>query len=510
MLNRFLRPFVELAASPRGLWYVIGVFAVESTAYFGILLLMTSFFSRDLHWTDTHAGFMVSMFTMLVTLFMLGVGSFAESLGLRRAIVIALLLITVGRAVYCLLPGLSGQATVVGAAVLSLLVVAAGEGILQPACYSGVKQFTDEKTSSMGYAMIYALMNLGIVVIGALSVWVRPGVQAILDRPQAARPTGSFLACLASFSGSGVQAVNWVCCGITGLTLVGFMMVMTRKVNSQRLRPEVAPAPAAGPQLTLIDVCTANEPRPTNGRPEYRAKRLTGRVIFQANINKTRLWSYFAEGPFGNTRFLFFIFMLLPVRTLFAHQWLTMPEYILRSYPKEVSNWMEVLVNWINPLIIFVGVPLCTVLTRRFHVYTTMIVGSAVSAAPTFLLCFGPNLSLLLTYFVVFSIGEAIWSARFLEYASELAPPGRVSQYMGLAQVPWLLAKGTTGLYSGYLLATYCPPNTPVAQLHTSTLWLVYGTIAIISPIGLWLARGWVERGLHPNNTAGSPDGLAD
>ena len=37
---------------------------------------------------------------------------------------------------------------------------------------------------------------------------------------------------------------------------------------------------------SIIDVCTANEPRPTNGRPEYRAKRLTGRVIFQASINR--------------------------------------------------------------------------------------------------------------------------------------------------------------------------------------------------------------------------------
>ena len=37
--------------------------------------------------------------------------------------------------------------------------------------------------------------------------------------------------------------------------------------------------------MDFNDVCTANEPRPTNGRPEYRAKRLTGRVIFQANIN---------------------------------------------------------------------------------------------------------------------------------------------------------------------------------------------------------------------------------
>ena len=207
----------------------------------------------------------------------------------------------------------------------------------------------------------------------------------------------------------------------TGLTLLGSPLLMTRKTEGARLRPDVAPAAPAGPKPALA----------------------------------ARLWSYLAEGPFGNTRFLFFIFMLLPVRTLFAHQWLTMPEYILRSYPKVVGDKMEWMVNWINPLIIFVGVPLATVLTRRVPVYKMMVVGSLVSAAPTFLLCFGPDLKLLLSYFVLFSIGEALWSARFLEYASELAPPGRVSQYMGLAQIPWLLAKGTTGLYSGYMLATF-------------------------------------------------------
>ena len=191
--------------------------------------------------------------------------------------------------------------------------------------------------------------------------------------------------------------------------------------------------------------------------------------------------------------------MLLPVRTLFAHQWLTMPEYILRSYPKEVGDRMEWLVNWINPGIIFIGVPLLTALTRRKNVYTMMIVGSLVSAAPTFLLCFGPDLKMLILYFVIFSIGEALWSARFLEYASELAPPGRVAQYMGLANIPWLLAKGTTGFYSGILLASYCPPNTPPAeQLHTGMLWFIYGYIAMSTPLGLWLARKWVMSGLRP------------
>ena len=45
----------------------------------------------------------------------------------------------------------------------------------------------------MGYAAIYALMNLGIVVIGALSAWVRPGVQRILDHAEVALPANPLL-----------------------------------------------------------------------------------------------------------------------------------------------------------------------------------------------------------------------------------------------------------------------------------------------------------------------------
>jgi len=209
-----------------------------------------------------------------------------------------------------------------------------------------------------------------------------------------------------------------------------------------------------------------------------------------------RLKDFFAGGPFSNPRFIFFIFMLLPVRTLFAHQWLTFPPYILRAYEKSVADHMEQLVFWINAGIIFFGVPIATALTRHINVYKMMIIGTLVSAVPTFLLCAGPNVYLLISYFVIFSVGEALWSARFLQYAAELAPPGRVAQYMGLANIPWLLAKGTTGLYSGLLLAKFCPDNVSRNEMHTGTMWLIYGCIAITSPIGLWLARKWVMAGL--------------
>ena len=116
---------------------------------------------------------------------------------------------------------------------------------------------------------------------------------------------------------------------------------------------------------------------------------------------------------------------------------------------------MEWIVNWINPGIIFFGVPLITALTRRASVYTLMIVGSAVSALPTFLLAFGPHTPLLIVYLFLFSIGEALWSPRFLQYAAELAR-GQARPIHGLANVPWIMAKSTTGLYSGYFLGRYC------------------------------------------------------
>lgn len=467
----FLRAVLDLRHLPRAFWFMVGVFSVDAMAYFGILTLMGTYLSLDLGWGDTWATMSASVFTLLVTAFMLGAGSYAEGFGLRRAIIGALLLCIVGRVFYCLAPGMSA---VVGVFVVlgALLVTALGEAVIQPVCYSGVKQYSDERTSTMGYGLIYALMNLGIVLAGTLSAWVRPEVQGILDGRKAGQtPPVSVLTWLADHTRSGIQAVNWISVGITVFTLLGFMLLMTRRAAAAKIRPD---------------------------RVEER-RRTETRTL------RERFISYFAEGPFANLRFIVFIFLLLPVQTLWAHQWLTMPAYILRAYPKEVGDHMEWIVNWINPGIVVIGVPLFTALTRRVNVYTMILLGTLVQAAPTFLLTFTPQLSLLITYMVIFSIGETLWGARFLEYAAELAPEGRVAQYMGLANVPWLLAKGTTGLYAGWLLGKYCPTNTPPELLHTQTLWLIYTFVALITPIGLILVRKWVMAGLRTTPAAAAP-----
>ncbi len=206
-----------------------------------------------------------------------------------------------------------------------------------------------------------------------------------------------------------------------------------------------------------------------------------------ASGEKASLWSHALFNP----RFLFFIFILLGVRTLFAHQFLTMPDYIMRAYPEAVQKKLEWIEN-INALIVLFFTPTIAALTRKVNVVKMMILGTLVSAAATFLLVPGPNLYALLGYCVIFSIGESMWSSRFLEYVANAAPPDKVGVYMGFAQIPWFLAKFTTGFYSGAMLKWLCPATGPK---NTQLLWLVYALVGMSSPIGLFLARGWLQRG---------------
>ena len=61
--------------------------------------------------------------------------------------------------------------------------------------------------------------------------------------------------------------------------------------------------------------------------------------------------------------------------------------------------------------------------------------------------------------------------------------------YMGIGQFPLFLTKVITSFYSGWFLMKYCPANVTPEQMNTEAMWFIYGLVAIISPIALWLSR---------------------
>jgi POT family proton-dependent oligopeptide transporter len=51
-------------------------------------------------------------------------------------------------------------------------------------------------------------------------------------------------------------------------------------------------------------------------------------------------------------------------------------------------------------------------------------------------------------------------------------------------------------MYSGYVIARFCPKPELGLPQHTGTMWLMYAVIAMISPIALVLARKWMATGM--------------
>jgi dipeptide/tripeptide permease len=419
--------FRILLGASRAYWLVNLVNFGDGIAYFGILNLLTLFVHRDVGFSDQMTGIAVSIFTGLVTLCMFGGGFVSDRLGVRRALTLSVAGLLAGRLLLVVSP-LAGGAASAATLWSGLALMGLASGVLQPALYAGVKEFTDPRTATVGYSLLYAIMNAGIVAEAFVSPFIR--------------------------ARGGISGVFWAMVGITALMLLANVALFTRRVEQRDRALEYAVPPA------------------------HEARSLAERL---------------RALPFLDPRFLFFIFILLPVRTLFAHQFLTLPDYVMRCFPHAVGaryEWFQGL----NPFIIVIFVPLIAALTRRVNIITMMILGTAVSALTTFLLVPGPHLWTLIAYVVLFSLGEAMWSSRFLEYVADLAPAGQVGAYMGLAGIPWFLAKATTGFYSGLMIDRFLPEHGPQAS---GTMWLFYGLFACISPIGLVLGRKWVQRGVR-------------
>ncbi|HUU83259.1 MAG TPA: MFS transporter [Phycisphaerae bacterium] len=395
--------------------------------------------------------------------------------------------------------------------VVGILLVVIGYGMYQPAAYAGVRKFTTPKTAAMGFAMLYALMNLG--------GWF---------------PTFAFLLRDDDYLGLGIPGTFWVYTGFTVLALLVTVVILnkrtvtkaeaTAKAETARIKAEEP----GGQQDTPPEAKNGEETRPSDAdfpeRPPIKSHMwllwigamvlvlfkgespwyhtwedalwrwyIAGAIfvspVFIATVPRLRNW--IAIHPLQNGKFAFFIFALIPVQTLFTYNWLVLPPYINRAFEGWIGDKFEIAAN-ANPLLIFIAVPIITALTQKAKVYNMMIYGTFIMAAPAFLLVIGPHWYTLAAYLLIMTIGEAMWQPRFLQYAAEIAPEGRTGEYMGVAQFPWFLTKVLVPLlYSGRMMDRYCPAE---GVRSTEFMWFIFGCIAITSTLLLILAKGWVGK----------------
>lgn len=440
-ISEVSQPFIDLVHASRALWGVNLSYLLEGLTYFGVVGLLAIYFNDFIGLDDIQAGQMVGFMTAGITLAMLFLGATVDFFGARKALLFSLAVMLIGRVLLAAGPSLTGTQGMWSSAHLvamgGILGIIIGYGIYMPACYAAVKYFTTEKTAAMGYAMLYALMNLGGFLPGLISPPVRKAF--------------------------GIPGVFWVYAALTVVGMLAVAIILTKKAMRDAM---------AGTGWS-------------DSKKELKEEKKSA---------KEQLIYYIKHFPLRDYRFLFFIFILIPVQTLFAHNWLTLPQYFNRAFTGIVSENFEFFVNF-NPILIFILTPMVTALTIKSDTYRMMIIGTFVMASPTFILALGPSIYTVFAYLIIMTVGEAMWQPRFLQWVAEIAPKDMTGIYMGIGQFPWFLTKVITSLYSGWFLMNYCPQGVAPEHMNTETMWFIYGLIAIASPVGLWFAKGWMRKG---------------
>ncbi len=452
-LREITQPFIDLIHAPRALWGLNLSYFIEGFVYFGTLAYLAMYFNQYAKLGDVQAGGMVGVLTSGITLAMLFFGSRVDRWGLRRTLFICILCMLAGRILLAALPGFGLEVGGVLSpfnklATLALLFIVIGFGMYQPAIYAGVRQLTTPATAGMAFAMLYAVNNLG--------GWLPTFMSTIRER-------FGLHGALGFYAGA----------SLLGLLLL-FALLNRRtyeKARAQALegRSDEEAAKAA----------------------ETKAEADTERARVKTLPPGERLLNWLRNHPLADPKFFAFIFCLIPVQTLFAYVWLILPQYVSRAF---AGTWVGAkfeTATQASSLLVFILCPIVAALTSKVKVYRMMILGTAVMALPPFFLAFGPTVAGLFGYVLVLSIGEAMWQPRFLQFAAEIAPEGRTGAYMGVAQLPWFLTKMLVPIYSGAALARFCPA---VGPTNTGPMWLLFGGIAVISPVFLFMAKGWLGK----------------
>ena len=177
----------------------------------------------------------------------------------------------------------------------------------------------------------------------------------------------------------------------------------------------------------------------------------------------------------ANFRFVLFLLIFSSFYIVFWQEFISAPLF-LRGYVN--PNAPADLLLSIDAGAVILFQILVTYLTRKIPAFPAMTLGLVISSLSWLILAVHPSVWALAASLVVLALGEMTQSARYYEYISRLAPPGRQGLYMGYAFLPIAIGYFIAGPLGGYLLHEFGD------VLHRpQQMWWVITAVGIVGAI---------------------------
>ncbi|MCK5808495.1 MFS transporter [bacterium] len=508
-----------LRDSPRDMWFLFGTKILEYTAYSAMNMSFILWLSRDCGLGDISAGVYISVWSMGLSIVAMVAGALVDSIGIKRVMFISVVFLLISR---FFMAWLTNPTLVM---ILGFIPLALGFAIVGPVISVAIKRFTNKESAALGFGLFYVVMNAAYAIGGWLFDYLRV---TFVERDVAGKIINENF-------GTYIMGMHFSTYQIT--FLIGFVFTLLSSVFIFMLRKDWVNLEEDGTiTVTPVEVV---EGTALNAFKVTAAKATRETVsMIKSVISEKFFWI-----------FIGMLTMTLFVRFVFFHFHYTFPKYGVRVLGEGAK--IGSIYGVLNPVLVIYLTPLVAALTKKVSSYKMLLIGSAISSLSVFIAAFPASIFDSLTHSVlgelifvkwlgvasnmqdlagnppsdaywpliffilVFTVGEAIWSPRLMQFTAEIAPKGKEGTYLALSILPFFAAKFVVGPMSGWLVRTYTPMvdklnaagepmkdalghimKVPGNLSEHYMVWIWIGGMAVITPIGLLLFRSFFKKKL--------------
>lgn len=477
-----------LKKSPADMWLLFIYNIIEYTAYGAINSVLTLWLTADCGVSDMWAGNYIMFWSIMLSIIGMVTGAVVDTIGIRKTLLISIFFLLVSRFFMAFIT----DPYIIF--VLGFVPMAIGFAIVGPLVSVAIKRFTSKETAALGFGLFYVLMNLGYALGGTAFDLLR---ETFSSRDAAGKIINE---------NAGVEFIGHHFSTYQMFFVTGFL-------------------------LTVISLCVAFFIKGKFELDENGERTETSKKELGTGFNAIRNSAADVGTKLHNVVFekIFWVYigmlgLTLFVRFIFFHFAYTFPKYGISVLGEgaKIGNLYTVF----NSVLIILFVPAVSYLTKRTSSYKMLIAGSLISSLSCFIAVipasvFSPltNTVLgemifikwlgladsaqsiasnpppaeywpLIIFIFIFTIGEAVWSPRLMQFTAEIAPVGKEGTYIALSILPWFAAKFFVGPMSGFLVKTYTPfenghPLPPAPDY--AMVWVWIGAMALLTPVTLIL-----------------------